>query len=160
MRGGARDRLARSITTCVPAMASLRPSPVMVLTSVSGGAATTSWHAGAGWGWSSSRSCRCRRSRRFSLRTSSFVARNLGFVMAASCHQRVWSTARETERLHFDAHLAGARLRTWRFTGSNRRPVLFTYIAFTRAMCRSARRGLRAWPRSPSRSVNQTPSRL
>src|SRR5215470_8609438 len=41
MRGGARDRLVRSITTCVPAMASLRPSPVMVLTSVSGEAATT-----------------------------------------------------------------------------------------------------------------------
>src|SRR5262249_9033991 len=35
--------LARSITTCVPAMASLRPSPVMVLTPVSGEAATTSW---------------------------------------------------------------------------------------------------------------------
>src|SRR5205809_2132032 len=35
--------LARSITTCVPAMASLRPSPVMVLTPVLGEAATTSW---------------------------------------------------------------------------------------------------------------------
>src|SRR5262245_41157879 len=35
--------LARSITTCVPAMASLRPSPVMLLTPVSGEAATTSW---------------------------------------------------------------------------------------------------------------------
>src|SRR5499425_674043 len=43
MRGGARDRLARSITTCVPAMASLRPSPVMVLTPVLGEAATTTW---------------------------------------------------------------------------------------------------------------------
>src|SRR5882672_182961 len=35
--------LARSITTCVPAMAPLRPSPVMVLTPVLGEAATTSW---------------------------------------------------------------------------------------------------------------------
>src|SRR5262245_57504535 len=35
--------LARSITTCVPAMASLRPSPVMVLTPLLGEAATTSW---------------------------------------------------------------------------------------------------------------------
>src|SRR6266516_7374463 len=35
--------LARSITTCVPAMASLRPWPVMVLTPVLGEAATTSW---------------------------------------------------------------------------------------------------------------------
>src|SRR6267378_3639438 len=35
--------LARSITTCVPAMASLRPSPVMVSTPVFGEAATTSW---------------------------------------------------------------------------------------------------------------------
>src|SRR5213082_3839426 len=35
--------LARSITTCVPAMASLRPSPVMLLTPVLGEAATTSW---------------------------------------------------------------------------------------------------------------------
>src|SRR5262245_33311903 len=35
--------LARSITTCVPAMASSRPSPVMVLTPVLGEAATTSW---------------------------------------------------------------------------------------------------------------------
>src|SRR5262249_42358550 len=34
--------LARSITTCVPAMASLRPSPVMLLTPVSGEAATAS----------------------------------------------------------------------------------------------------------------------
>src|SRR5215467_47982 len=35
--------LARSITTCVPAMASLSPSPVMLLTPVLGEAATTSW---------------------------------------------------------------------------------------------------------------------
>src|SRR5205085_8701234 len=35
--------LARSITACVPAMASLRPSPVMLLTPVWGDAATTSW---------------------------------------------------------------------------------------------------------------------
>src|SRR5215510_13174615 len=35
--------LARSITTCVPAMAAVRPSPVMVLTPVWGEAATTSW---------------------------------------------------------------------------------------------------------------------
>src|SRR5438132_13516309 len=35
--------LARSITTCAPAMASLRPSPVMLLTPVFGEAATTSW---------------------------------------------------------------------------------------------------------------------
>src|SRR3712207_3255293 len=35
--------LARSITTCVPAMASLSPSPVMVFTPVLGEAATTSW---------------------------------------------------------------------------------------------------------------------
>src|SRR5215470_8999920 len=35
--------LARSITTHVPAMAPLRPSPVMVLTPVLGEAATTSW---------------------------------------------------------------------------------------------------------------------
>jgi hypothetical protein len=35
--------LARSMTTCVPAMASLRPSPVMVLTPLLGKAATTSW---------------------------------------------------------------------------------------------------------------------
>src|SRR5216684_4140864 len=35
--------LARSITTCVPAMAPLRPWPVMVLTPVLGEAATTSW---------------------------------------------------------------------------------------------------------------------
>src|SRR5262245_16279780 len=35
--------LARSITTCVPTRASLRPSPVMVLTPVLGEAATTSW---------------------------------------------------------------------------------------------------------------------
>src|SRR5260370_40201166 len=35
--------LARSITTCVPAMACLSPSPVMVLTPVFGEAATTSW---------------------------------------------------------------------------------------------------------------------
>ena len=35
--------MARSITTCVPAMASLSPSPVMVLTPVLGEAATTSW---------------------------------------------------------------------------------------------------------------------
>src|SRR5436853_5077936 len=35
--------LARSITTCVLAMASLRPLPVMVLTPVLGEAATTSW---------------------------------------------------------------------------------------------------------------------
>src|SRR5262249_51862623 len=35
--------LARSITTCVPAMASLRPSPVMVLTPLLGEAATPWW---------------------------------------------------------------------------------------------------------------------
>src|SRR5262245_17614221 len=35
--------LARSITTCAPAMAAVRPSPVMVLTPVWGEAATTSW---------------------------------------------------------------------------------------------------------------------
>jgi hypothetical protein len=35
--------LARSITTCAPAMASLSPSPVMVLTPVLGEAAMTSW---------------------------------------------------------------------------------------------------------------------
>src|SRR5262249_51786065 len=35
--------LARSITTCAPAMASLSPSPVMVLTPVLGEATTTSW---------------------------------------------------------------------------------------------------------------------
>src|SRR6516165_5474781 len=35
--------LARSITTCAPARASLSPSPVMVLTPVLGDAATTSW---------------------------------------------------------------------------------------------------------------------
>src|SRR5258707_2658455 len=35
--------LARSITTCAPATASLRPSPVMVLTPLLGEAATTSW---------------------------------------------------------------------------------------------------------------------
>jgi hypothetical protein len=35
--------LARSITTCAPAMASLSPSPVMLLTPVLGEAATTSW---------------------------------------------------------------------------------------------------------------------
>src|SRR5438477_110805 len=35
--------LARSITTCAPAMASLRPSPVMLLTPVLGEAATISW---------------------------------------------------------------------------------------------------------------------
>src|ERR1051326_7965033 len=38
--------LARSITTCVPAMASLRPSPLMLLTPVLGEAATTSGAAG------------------------------------------------------------------------------------------------------------------
>src|SRR5262245_44377948 len=37
--------LARSITTCVPAMACLSPSPVMVLTPLLGEAATTSWPA-------------------------------------------------------------------------------------------------------------------
>src|SRR5215470_8352990 len=35
--------LARSITTCAPAMASLSPSPVMVLTPLLGDAARTSW---------------------------------------------------------------------------------------------------------------------
>src|SRR6478672_6409104 len=35
--------LARSITTCAPAMASLRPSPMMLLTPLLGEAATTSW---------------------------------------------------------------------------------------------------------------------
>src|SRR5271165_132141 len=35
--------LARSITTCAPAMASLRPSPVMLLTPLLGEAAVTSW---------------------------------------------------------------------------------------------------------------------
>src|SRR5882757_7555123 len=35
--------LARSITTCAPATASLRPSPVMVLTPLLGEAATSSW---------------------------------------------------------------------------------------------------------------------
>src|SRR6266436_6426337 len=35
--------LVRSITTCAPAMASLRPSPVMLLTPLLGEAATTSW---------------------------------------------------------------------------------------------------------------------
>src|SRR5262245_57148045 len=35
--------LARSITTCVPAMASLSPSPVTVLIPLRGEAATTSW---------------------------------------------------------------------------------------------------------------------
>src|SRR5437870_4324689 len=35
--------LARSITTCAPAMASLRPSPVMLLTPLLGEPATTSW---------------------------------------------------------------------------------------------------------------------
>src|SRR5262249_21265919 len=35
--------LARSITTCAPATASLTPSPVMVLTPLLGDAATTSW---------------------------------------------------------------------------------------------------------------------
>src|SRR5215475_2421889 len=35
--------LARSITTCAPAMACLSPSPVMVLTPEFGEAATTSW---------------------------------------------------------------------------------------------------------------------
>src|SRR3954469_1783218 len=35
--------LARSITTCAPATASLTPSPVMVLTPLLGEAATTSW---------------------------------------------------------------------------------------------------------------------
>jgi hypothetical protein len=34
--------LARSITSCAPAMTSLRPSPVMVLTPLLGEAATTS----------------------------------------------------------------------------------------------------------------------
>src|SRR6516225_2332230 len=34
---------SRSITTCAPARASLSPSPVMVLTPLSGEAATTSW---------------------------------------------------------------------------------------------------------------------
>src|SRR5262249_43897519 len=113
MRGGARDRLVRSITTCVPAMASLRPSPVMVLTPVLGEAATTSW---ACW-------------RRMGMVfepikpeppiTTIFIANHLvrspqpGVCdgPAASCRQRVWSTARETESLHFDAHLAGAGLR-------------------------------------------------
>src|SRR6266571_403302 len=35
--------LARSITTCAPAMASLSPSPVMLLIPLLGEAATTSW---------------------------------------------------------------------------------------------------------------------
>src|SRR5262245_9002006 len=35
--------LARSITTCAPATASLTPSPVMVLTPLLGDAATISW---------------------------------------------------------------------------------------------------------------------
>src|SRR3954452_18805463 len=35
--------LARSITTCAPATASLRPSPVIVFTPLLGDAATTSW---------------------------------------------------------------------------------------------------------------------
>src|SRR6266581_8060581 len=35
--------LARSITTCAPATAPLRPSPVMLLTPLLGEAATTSW---------------------------------------------------------------------------------------------------------------------
>src|SRR5262245_14335884 len=35
--------LARSITTCAPAMAAVSPSPVMLLTPVVGDAATTSW---------------------------------------------------------------------------------------------------------------------
>src|SRR5215472_9810043 len=35
--------LVRSITTCAPAMASLSPSPVMLLTPLLGEAATTSW---------------------------------------------------------------------------------------------------------------------
>src|SRR5262252_11181054 len=101
----------------------------MVLTSVSGGAATILW------------ACWRRMGMVFvpimpvSPITTIFIANLLVRSQqprvydgpAASCRQRVWSTARETERLHFDAHLAGARLRTWRFTGSNRRPVLFTY---------------------------------
>src|ERR1700704_3162944 len=37
--------LARSMTTCAPATASLRPSPVMVLTPLLGEAAATSWPA-------------------------------------------------------------------------------------------------------------------
>src|SRR5215211_5790631 len=37
--------LAKSITTCAPAMASLSPSPVMVLMPLLGEAATTSWAA-------------------------------------------------------------------------------------------------------------------
>src|SRR5262249_53912750 len=39
----ARCGLRRENTTCVPAMACLSPSPVMVLTPVFGEAATTSW---------------------------------------------------------------------------------------------------------------------
>jgi hypothetical protein len=35
--------LVRSITTCAPAMAALRPSPVILLTPLLGEAATTSW---------------------------------------------------------------------------------------------------------------------
>src|SRR5262245_499796 len=42
-RSSNEGELARSITTCVPAMASVSPSPVMVLTPVWGEAATTSW---------------------------------------------------------------------------------------------------------------------
>src|ERR1700722_14626390 len=37
------DELVRSITTCARAMASLRPSPVMLLTPLLGEAARTSW---------------------------------------------------------------------------------------------------------------------
>src|SRR5262249_48583635 len=42
-RSSKEGELVRSITTCAPAMASVRPSPVRLLTPVLGEAATTSW---------------------------------------------------------------------------------------------------------------------
>src|SRR3989449_1595083 len=101
--------LARSITTCVPAMASLRPSPVMVLTPVLGGAATTSWPP-----WRRMATV-FEPIRPVPPITTIFIANLLvrspqaGVCdgCAASRRQRVWSTTRETEGVFFTAAPVG-----------------------------------------------------
>src|SRR5882672_5495084 len=101
--------LARSITTCVPAMASLRPLPVMVLTPVLGEAATTSWPPWRRMGTV------FEPIRPVPPITTIFIANLLvrspqaGVCdgCAASCRQRVWSRTRETESVFPQQHPLG-----------------------------------------------------
>src|SRR5262249_17483272 len=95
--------LARSITTCAPARASLSPSPVMVLTPVFGAAARTSWPPWRRMGMV------FEPIRPVPPITTIFIANLLVRSLqagvcggcVASCGQRGWSTTRETENACF-----------------------------------------------------------